>query len=219
MAALLLGLDRVLYITNRCKVYEMLFPPDLPIADAGRNLESALVDLYFHILQFLSKAIRLCDSSTTFRAFKAFWDSGDIIDFEKCCQDLEMRVDIEVQNCERFHNKIARVEYSRQAETLKSLLQELKDLKDLVPKAVKDAIGRVDIKVDDLWRGLNETERTAILMWTSDIPNEDHHTTACKGRTEDTGGWLFGHKHYEAWQSSDESMILWLHGIRKSCLC
>jgi hypothetical protein len=219
MGVLLLGLDQVLYIINRCKVYEMLYPVDLRTTDAGQNLESALADLYLLILQFLSKAICLYGMNTVSRAFKAFWDPDDIVDFGKCCQDCENRVDIEVQNCERFYSKIGRVELAQQAETLRLLLRELKELKDLIPKNLKDTIGRVDTKVDDLWRGLNETERNTVLMWTSDIPYEDHHMTACKGRTEDTGGWLFKHRHYEAWESSHQSMILWLHGIRKSYFC
>lgn len=211
MGILLLGLDRVLYIINRCKVYEILYPPDSDLSNAGQNLESALTDLYLLILQFLSKAIRLYERSTASRAFKAFWDPDEIIDFENRCQDLEMRVDIEVQNCERFYNKIERVESLQQAKTLKVLLQELNKL--------KDPIGRVDTRVTELWKILNEVERSNILIWTSDIPYQDHHTIACKGRTKDTGEWLFEHRQYKVWQSSDESMILWLHGIRKSPFC
>jgi hypothetical protein len=102
----------------------------------------------------------------------------------------------------------------QQSNTLKDLLQELEVLKDL-----KHPIGRLDARVADLWKQLNDAERSNILRWTSEIPYQDHHTTASKGRTEDTGGWLFDHEQYKAWQSSDESMILWLHGIRKSLFC
>jgi ankyrin repeat domain-containing protein 50 len=211
MGALLLGLDRALYIIDRCKVYEILYPRDPSVGKAGNNFESALTELYVLVLQFLSKAIHLYDKTTAARALTAFWDPSDIIDFEKRCQDLEARVDIEAGNCERSYNKLERAVSSQQAKALVGLLEDLKSL--------KDPIGRIDTGVAALWNRLNELERVKILRWTSELPYEDHHKTASKGRTRDTGGWLFKHDRYHAWESSDESMILWLHGIRKSLRC
>jgi hypothetical protein len=211
MGALLLGLDRALYIIDRCKVYEILYPRDPSVGIAGDNFELALTKLYVLILQFLSKAIHLYDKTTATRALKAFWDPNDITDFEKRCQDLEARVDIEAENCERFYNKIERAVSSQHAKALTGLLEELKEL--------RDPIGRIDTGVAALWNRSNEFERSKILRWTSELPYEDHHKTASKGRTRDTGEWLFEHDRYHAWESSDESMILWLHGIRKSLGC
>jgi hypothetical protein len=208
MGALLLGLDRALYIIDRCKVYEILYPRDPSVGKAGDNFESALTELYILILQFLSKAIHLYDKPTAARALDAFWDPNDIVDFEKRCQDLEARVDTEAENCERFYNNIERAVSSRHAKALTGLLEELKEL--------KDPIGRINTGVAALWNRSNEFERSKILRWTSELPYEDHHKTASKGRTSDTGGWLFEHARYHEWESSDESMILWLHGIRKS---
>jgi hypothetical protein len=211
MGALLLGLDRALYIIDRCKVYEMLYPRDPSVGKAGDNFESALTELYVLILQFLSKAIHLYDKTTAARALNAFWDPNDIVDFEKRCQDLEARVDIEAENCERSYNKIERAASSQHAKALTGLLEELKDL--------KHPIGHIDTGVAALWNRSNAFERSEILKWTSELPYEDHHKTASKGRTKDTGGWLFEHDRYRAWESSDKSMILWLHGIRKSPRC
>jgi hypothetical protein len=211
MGTLLLGLDRTLYILDRCKVYEMLYPRDPSVGKAGDNFESALIELYVLILQFLSKAIHLYDKTTAARAIHAFWHPNDIVDFEKKCQDLEARVDIEAENCERFYNQTERAMSSQHAKTLTGLLKELKEL--------KDPIGRIDTGVAALWNRSNEFERSKILRWTSELPYEDHHKTASKGRTKDTGGWLFKHDRYREWESSDESMILWLHGIRKSFMC
>src|SRR5437667_1128849 len=161
MAVLLVGLDRVLYVINRCKVYETLYPPDLCTAKAGQNLELALSDLYLLILQFLSKAIRLYERNAASRALNAFWNPDDITDFQKSCQDLEKRVDIEVQNCERSYNKIVRVGFSQQEKALKDLLRELEELRNL-----KDYVGHVNTRVADISKSLNETERREILRWT-----------------------------------------------------
>lgn len=208
MGALLLGLDRALYVIDRCKVYEMLYPRDPHATEAINNFESALTELYVLILQFLSKAIELYDKNTATRALNAFWDPNDVADFEKRCQNIETRVDIEAQNCERLYNRIERAESSQRAKSLKALLEELKEL--------KNPIGRIDAGVAALWNRLDDNERCEILRWTSEIPYEDHHRTASDGRTKDTGEWLIEHDRYHAWQSSNESMILWLHGIRKS---
>jgi hypothetical protein len=210
MGALLLGLDKVLYIIDRCKIYEILYLRDPHPTEALMNFESTLVKLYAVILQFLAKAIRLYDKNTASRAVHAFWNPDDVADFENKCQNLEERVEIDAGNCERLHNKIARAEWSEDAEKLKRLLKELKGLKEL--------IGHIDTGVTALWNRSDKDERTAILLWTSNIPYEDNHKSACDGRTKDTGEWLLTHGQFQEWQSSNESTILWLHGIRKSFL-
>lgn len=69
--------------------------------------------------------------------------------------------------------------------------------------------------ISKLWDLSNAEERRKILQWASDIACQDHHNLARSGRTSDTGEWLLRHKEYERWRSANESMILWLHGIRK----
>src|SRR5947209_4907398 len=91
------------------------------------------------------------------RSLNAFWDPNDIVDFEKRCQDLEARVDIEAENCERFYNRIERAASSQHIKTLTGLLEELKEL--------KHPIGRIDTGVAALWSRSNESERSKILKW------------------------------------------------------
>jgi len=70
--------------------------------------------------------------------------------------------------------------------------------------------------VDALWNQTTKDECTKIITWTSEIPFQKMHNSAREGRTPDTGEWLLEHEEFKKWSSSDESMILWLHGIRKS---
>jgi hypothetical protein len=81
MGSLLVGLDKVLYLLNRCKVYELLYPYDAAIDTAYRNFASGLTDLYVLILRFLATAIRAYDQNTTRRAWEAFWSPDCIGDF------------------------------------------------------------------------------------------------------------------------------------------
>ncbi|KAJ5857483.1 hypothetical protein N7455_008377 [Penicillium solitum] len=64
-----------------------------------------------------------------------------------------------------------------------------------------------------MMKDLSDSISSTILKWVSRIPYEDHHKTVCKGRTANTGGWLFEHGQYKKWESSKKSTILWLHGI------
>ncbi|KAK2784701.1 hypothetical protein FQN52_008929 [Onygenales sp. PD_12] len=201
MGCLLLGLNRISYLIARCRVYEELYL-SINHNAAVQNFESALVDLYTLILQFLAKALQIYARNIVVRGANAIkLADDDIIDFEKHCKDLEERVDYEVWNCEGTQSKDFREKFYR-------LVDELKALKDL-----RDPLDRIESRVTCIWKVLGETERGKILNWVSDTPYLDHHRVASNGRTKDTGGWLSKHGNYRQWETSDESMILWLHGI------
>lgn len=198
-----MGLQRVLYLVGRFRIYEELYLRDVQRADSIIVFTSALTQLYAIILRFLAKAIRLFDGNTALRAIRAVLHPDDVSEFEEECQKWENRVEIEAHNCERV---CSRTEHAQAAE-FKKLLNELTQ-----PDSV---FFRIDAKVTDLWHRSAKDERIKILSWTSDIPYKDNHELACQGRTSETGTWLLEHNRYQEWQSLDESMILWLHGIRK----
>lgn len=207
MESLLVGLDKVLYIINRCKIYEMLYPRNLKLDKAGQNLEAALITLYILVLQFLSAAIKVYKQNTETGVFKSFWPPDCIADFEKDFQELTEHVDIEAQNCKHSYSKI---KHTEQQKALQRLLDEITKMKDMEEK-----IHRMDVGVATIWSKLNASERDGILTWVSNISYKDHHSTAREGRTKGTGDWLLEHEQYKKWETSDESTILWLHGIRK----
>lgn len=60
-----------------------------------------------------------------------------------------------------------------------------------------------------------DDERSKILQWISSVEYAKHHLTAAEDRVKGTGEWLFRKNDFIAWQSSSDSTILWLHGIRK----
>jgi hypothetical protein len=210
MGALLLGLDRILYLINRCRIYEILYLRTSEPMEGLDHLRSALVILYAIILQFLSKAIRQFGKSTPSRAFHAFSCTDDIAAFEKKSQAQEEQVEIAAESCERFNTRSARAEWVRNVGELKHMLADLKEQNNL--------FSHIETRVTGLWTRSSEDERSEILCWTSDIPYQDHHLLACTGRTAGTAEWLLHHSQYRKWKSSKEPMILWLHGIRKLSL-
>jgi hypothetical protein len=165
------------------------------------NLESALVTLYAAMLRFLSTANQLYDKNVAARAIHGILNPDKVVSFVDECRSLERRVDIEASNCERTCNRAKSGECD---ERLKQLLAGL-----------QEPIVRVDSRVAALHDRLDESERSEILTWVSDIQYEGNHYTARKERADGTGEWLLRHERYREWRGSSASTILWLHGIRR----
>lgn len=209
MGALLIGVEKVTYLINRCKIYEILYlhgEQSRPVVVENlelENLKLALVELYAIILQFLAKANRLYQSFGT-RVLHGILNTDEIVGFANKCEILETRVDIEVGNCERLYNRTAHAKLDECGERLKQLLVDL-----------QKPIMRTDSRVAALFDGLNESERSDILNWLSSIQYEKNHRTAREERTDGTGKWLLEHDRFRDWRRSSSSTILWLHGIRR----
>lgn len=77
MAALLAGCETSLYMANRLKAY-LDFLHHLPTTLTQTNLETALIELYAHVLRFLAQAISVYQDSTFHRALTAFWTTSEI---------------------------------------------------------------------------------------------------------------------------------------------
>lgn len=208
MAALLVGLKTVLYIMNRSKVYTD-YLCSLPVALERTNFESALTDLHVIIFEFLTRAIQLYQVNTVTRSFDAIWKPEDVANFESECHSIEERVEIEATNCDRLLSGIEREAAARCRVDLQSVLNDLMELRN-----VKDSVEKVHMEISMLWNTSIEDKQAEILEWISKIPYIDNQRIASEGRTKDTGEWIFHHPQYQEWNTSHQSMILWLHGIR-----
>ncbi|KAI1921337.1 hypothetical protein LOZ64_001619 [Ophidiomyces ophidiicola] len=206
MEAIFRGLNRILYVSYRCQLYERYYLLSHGPSDASSELQSAITDLYDLIFRFLASAVRTYNKSSLQRVGSALWGSISVLGFDDECKDLEMRAEHAAQNCERHLNSIERDECSK----FRNLLRDLPKLKDL-----KDSLDHVDLIVTNIWVRAEQQDIRDVLKWVSAIPYEDHHAAACKNRTPNTGCWLFEDKRYQAWQLSNQPAIMWLHGIRK----
>ena len=72
MATLLSGLEIILYMGNRLKVYYE-FLTRLPDCLARTNFEATLLELQVKLLQFLAKAMILYLTNPFVRSWKAIW--------------------------------------------------------------------------------------------------------------------------------------------------
>lgn len=125
MTSLLVGCEIVLYMANRLEAY-IKFLHQLPTTLTRTNFETAVTELYAHVLRFLACAIRIYQTSTSHRALRALWTNNDIANFEKTCNELGVRVEIEASNCDRTLSAQDRKWVGKLKEDLQKILEELK---------------------------------------------------------------------------------------------
>ncbi|KIW36652.1 uncharacterized protein PV06_11164 [Exophiala oligosperma] len=99
-AALVLGVETALYLSNRLRVY-MAFLARLADTPARQNFAACLLEFHAMILRFLAQAIRIYQQGSMARGFKAFWHVEDILQFQDNCYKIASRADIEANNCDR----------------------------------------------------------------------------------------------------------------------
>jgi hypothetical protein len=208
MSCIFVGLERILYLVNRFSIYveELYLVQPLPSSKALEQLCIALTQFYALILGFLIKSIQIVDKNAPFRIIGAVFSNKDVNRFESECSKLEAQIEAEVQNCERSRTRFGEQQMQSKIEGLEQLLQQL-----------AEPVGFLQLmksKVSDLWDHMVDDEHMKILTWASSITHIDNHNIAAKGRTSDTGTWLLNHDVYQRWDGSDQSSILWLHGIR-----
>ena len=217
MGALLTGVENMMSLIGRCKIYEALYLKREQLEQeewkqAVKSLTSALVALYAAMLSFLASAIRAYNRGTVGRTFNAIFNPSELISFLDKCQSLEYNVAREVENCERLHARQILSQITHQIQT--SSEEQIQRLKHILV-SLERPILRIDSRVATLCERLDSSERLGILEWISGIRYEENHFFARQERTNGTGEWLLRHESYREWRTSSASMMLWLHGDRE----
>ncbi|RDW58456.1 hypothetical protein BP5796_12386 [Coleophoma crateriformis] len=194
MGALLVIVEKITYLIDRCTLYEVLYGSEDTTTKALHNLHAALIELYSAMLQSMAMAYRLFDKSTASRAVHAQINPNGISDLVTQFENLETRVDREARNCESIRCQSANT--------------KIVDLLDSLQKP----IFRIDGRVKSLLEKVDSMERREILDWISDVRYGKHHATIKDERTAHTGEWLVANSRYLEWQGISTSTILWLHG-------
>jgi len=222
LGRLLLSLDRVFNIVRRCTVYDELYFREKQDTQAYKNLEDAIIDLYAVVLKVLAIALRDYSRCTAGRAWHYFLNPDELASIEKELESSEDHVEKEAVNFDRTQSEKALHRRNTELQHLTDELSKLRDLPHILDGLHKQAnvifntFDRTKQILDQLWIKNEVQERSKILLWTSDIPYEDHHTTARTGRVKDTCLWIQENHAFKEWRSTDQSTILWVHGIRKS---
>jgi len=202
MGALLVSVEKVTCLVNRCTVYESLYKSGtLRQERAFLNLQAALTRLYAIILRLLATTHRLLAKSTVKMTLHAVFNSGDLSNLLTKCEELETTVDIEAQNCERVRSQESDTEARRLLGRTQELLESL-----------GKPIIRTDERVAFYLERVNARERLEVLDWVSSVRYGKNHDTVAEQRTKNTCEWLLKRKSYLEWKDMSSSIILWLHG-------
>ncbi len=193
MSSLLVGCEIVLYMANRLKAY-VEFLHQLPTTLTRTNFETAVTELYAHVLGFLACAIRIYQTSTPHRALRALWTDSDIVNFEKACNELGVRVEIEASNCDRTLGAQDRKWIGKLKQDLQTVLEELKQSHQL-----QESLDRLEIKID-----LNKLPYARGAMYNS--YGDDHITCHPATRVD------LLHEIYNWAQDPHSKSIFWLSG-------
>ena len=204
MAALLMSVEKITSITNRCTIYEKLFRSEIVSGQVLENLYTALVKLYAAVLRVMALAYKLFKKNTATRATHALFNPDDVSNVFAECQRLEVQVEMEAQNCER----------QRKQDVDARLLNSICSLQKLL-EVFQKPILRTDDRVLAFLENVGQREHLEILKWISNVQYGSHHSTVKERRIKSTCEWLLRHKLYLEWQDTSSSTILWLYGTRR----
>lgn len=68
-------------------------------------------------------------------------------------------------------------------------------------------------RFDKIEESHDEHDRLKILLWLSAIPYHQYQKKSYSEVLEGTGSWFLEDSEYCHWRDSDQSAMLWLHGI------
>jgi hypothetical protein len=100
MGVLFSGLETVLYMGNRLKVYYE-FLPKLQVSTARTNFEAALLELQVKLLKFLAKAMILYPKNPILRSWDAVWGADEVNAFDVDCRAIAQNAEDEASICGR----------------------------------------------------------------------------------------------------------------------
>lgn len=194
MGSLLVGIEKITYLTNRCTVYESLYKMDTTPEQVLDNFHVALVELYAAMLRLMAVTHRLLSKHTVARAVNALFDPDEVVVHLTKCDELERRLEIEAGNCHRVCSQKADAKISEWLDDLRK------------------PISRIDENVLTLLDRMDDSERHHILYWTSSVLYGSNHDNVCSDRTSGTCEWILEHKDFKEWQQASSSTMMWLHG-------
>ena len=206
MGLVLIGLEQITCLMTRCRVFQFLYleniEPKHEIQRKGMvDLCESIARLYAKLFSFLTYYIRLLDTKSFVRKLTAFVEPNFVSDKLTEISASEQRVVVDADICEKHISMQAIRNIQGSLNNSRALLRNMNESFDNQMTLFRN-------KLDD-------DERCQIFQWISDIPYENDHYTAQKGRVSNTGDWLLRHPNYVEWKTSEKSVLMWMNGVRK----
>ncbi|KAF6803043.1 hypothetical protein CSOJ01_11165 [Colletotrichum sojae] len=199
MHHLLAVVEIVTRITSRCRVYELVYPPESLVPDCATSLQKALVNLYGAVFRAIADSYKLFARNTAMRTLHAMVNPQKTQEMMKEIDDREVALQKVTATCEAM--RIANID-----STSTELVQLL--------ERFEAPLARVNSRVAEHMERLDEGERRNLLEWISPVLYGSHHEQVRDLRTPDTCDWLLRNARFKDWYSSSTSACLLLYGIR-----
>ncbi|EHK17750.1 ankyrin repeat protein, partial [Trichoderma virens Gv29-8] len=191
LAAIFVCAEKVLSLTRRGMVYEIVYLQDASSNIATKELQKTLVDLYKALLQLLSSMPAQLIENQGWQFFQALAWSGEDAERVSVLSTHEHKLSMAIQACDT-------IRLTAHQKLLQSLSTPLR---------------RVDKNVENLTVLLQKKSLDEALDYISVIPIESHHLEKRETRTPGTCEWLLQDPRFLKWEETSYSSILWLHGI------
>lgn len=208
---ILTAMDAVMHAHVRAGVYQRLYLGVRKRCDVADALEEGIINQFAAICAFLGLAVEYYSSGSFFKTVNGLLNPSALA---KCIEKLtetELRVERHARACAAVLDEETRRQHGEQLDTLENVLTGLKD------SFGKLQVGSTTIEagVGQLLEALATSHTHEIMRWISQVPYESDLYNSERGRLIGTCEWLIAHGTCRHWKESPESMILWLHGIRK----
>lgn len=135
MAALLMGVERMVDLIGRCRIYEVRYLDNSPKQpgeqDEEQQLKGTLLKLYTLILGFLCKASHFYDRNSLRRVCDALLNQSGIEEFLRDIECWEQRVHRDANNCsaKRLDSRLATLCDNVDQNKIHKILTWLSDIK------------------------------------------------------------------------------------------
>lgn len=200
MHHLLAVVETVTRISSRCRVYELVYPPESLPEDCATNLQESLVNLYGVILKAIAHSYKLFCRNTAIRMLHATFKPQKTQEMITRINDHEACLLQVTATCEAL--RIANIE-SRNTELMNVL------------KRFETPLARFDHRVASLMEFMSDRKKEKLLEWISPVLHGSHHEEVRELRTPGTCDWLLRDDRFKEWHSSSSSSCLLLYGNRK----
>ncbi|KAL0630901.1 hypothetical protein Q9L58_010249 [Maublancomyces gigas] len=201
------SLDALARILGHCSIYETLYSQDLK---TSQSLNASLVRLYVLVLKFLCYIRHRLGLNTAARGVKNLGEGVSTRWTELLAAESEVDKEAGIAQQEAA----GRQSYFLN-EMMQRMLQVLEETSEPIHQ-IQATVEATQITVKDIFKTLEDNERTCILTWLSQLSPTQHHDFNKSFRTDGTGGWLMDKESFRKWKDVDASSLLWLHGIAGS---
>ena len=176
---------------------------------AGEKVRLQVVELHVVILQFLFELFQTYLGSTIGYNGAELFKLDNISKFGDICDRVCAGIEMQIRNWSATLG-------DQSQSPPPNLLKFERDL--LVIKALGRSTEKTSRQDSSTWIPCTNGTQIQVLGWISSFPFRDFHEMTSQIRAPDTGNWLFSHPVYEQWLNEEQSMLLWLHGVRTCCL-